>query len=108
MELSELPVLLFLLEDAVVSSEDLADFLDELLALAFVDDDFVVAPVVLLPLEVLLFGVLPDESEEDELLGLVELLLSLLVLPDILLDEDDVGLVLLDELPDKLDVCPWF
>lgn len=101
-------MLLFLLEDAVVSSEDLADFLDELLALAFVDDDFVVAPVVLLPLEVLLFGVLPDESEEDELLGFVELLLSLLVLPDILLDEDDVGLVLLDELPDKLDVCPWF
>lgn len=101
-------MLLFLLEDAFVSSEDFADFLDELLALAFVDDDFVVAPVVLLPLEVLLFGVLPDESEEDELLGFVELLLSLLVLPDILLDEDDVGLVLLDELPDKLDVCPWF
>ncbi|WP_147383308.1 hypothetical protein [Pontibacter oryzae] len=104
--------LLFLLEDEVVSSVDLADFLDEEPAFTFVVDDFDVEPVVLLPLEVLLFGVVPDEVEEDELLGLVELLLLLsvpiLVLPDILLDEDDVGLVLLDELLDRLDDCPWF
>ncbi|WP_299755480.1 hypothetical protein [uncultured Pontibacter sp.] len=94
-ELSELPLPDF----AEVLLVDFPSFLDVEPDLAFELEDLEVEPEVLLP-DVLLFGdkleLLGDELE----LPLVLLLpLELFdMLPDV--DDDDDGLVLLDELPD--------
>ncbi len=81
---------------------DLPSFLEDEPDLAFVVDDLLVEPVVVLLPVLPLFWDEPELPIWEESLLLPDLFE---VLPD---DDEEVGLRLLDELPDMLEFCSVF
>lgn len=81
-----------------VLPDDLASFFEDEPALAFVVDDLDVDPDVLLVLELPLFA---DEPEADDVVPVLPLVPDKPLL--VLFEDEEVGLVLLDEPLDRFD-----